>query len=294
MFVVENASEDPRFQDNPLVAGGPGLRFYAGMPLIASGGLAVGTLCVLDTVPKSLTQEQEATLGRLTDSVMRILNLRRDPATAVFARAVDSTGDGITVSVTAEGNDRIVYANESFLELTGCDYHEVIDQPCTFPATEQCPGSWKALQTALCERRPTTAECRLRSRDGRSIWDRISIVPYLDDQGNVLYTVAIHRDITSEKEAEMQTQQLHAMRTTIATVNHVVNNFLNAAQLYSAHVASGAPVDLGMRLAFEAALQNTRRQITDLNRVTKFRDRATPFGVSLLDLSEDPTERGKE
>ncbi len=52
IFVIENALEDPRFADNPLVVGEPHIRFYAGQPLKASDGSLVGTLCLVDRRPR--------------------------------------------------------------------------------------------------------------------------------------------------------------------------------------------------------------------------------------------------
>ena len=77
LFIVPDAAADRRFSGNPLVTGEPGIRFYAGAPLVTSDGYGVGTLCVMDRKPRSLTPEQTEALRRLSRQVVAQLELRR-------------------------------------------------------------------------------------------------------------------------------------------------------------------------------------------------------------------------
>jgi GAF domain-containing protein len=85
-LVVVDATEDPRFHDNPLVVGEPAIRFYAGMPLRLPGGQRIGTLCVIGPEPRPgfgvRDRDLLARLGRLTLDAIALRTAR-----ARFARA---------------------------------------------------------------------------------------------------------------------------------------------------------------------------------------------------------------
>ena len=76
-FEVCDLTADPRFADNPLVTGPPGLRFYAGAPLSSVDGLPIGMFSVIDCVPRKITPSQRRALEVLSRCVMRELELNR-------------------------------------------------------------------------------------------------------------------------------------------------------------------------------------------------------------------------
>lgn len=77
MLEIPDLRSDQRFQDNPLVMGDPHIRYYAGVPLVLTSGEALGTLCVLDHVPRNLTEVQKQSLKTLAHTVVSEIELRR-------------------------------------------------------------------------------------------------------------------------------------------------------------------------------------------------------------------------
>jgi GAF domain-containing protein len=121
VFVVEDAQNDQRFADNPLVTADPNIRFYAGAPLIDSAGFKLGTLCVIDTVPRSLDAQESLILEGLAREVVLHFKLRTE-----LKRAEENASLFRTISATAPvmiwtsgQNGLMNYFNNSWLNFSG-------------------------------------------------------------------------------------------------------------------------------------------------------------------------------
>ncbi|GGB81256.1 MULTISPECIES: GAF domain-containing protein [Henriciella] len=72
-MIIDNAAEDERFRHNPLVTQAPSIRFYAGAPVIIDNWFAIGSLCIVDTKPRSLTPNNVRMLGHFASILSVIL-----------------------------------------------------------------------------------------------------------------------------------------------------------------------------------------------------------------------------
>ena len=75
VYVVEDAASHPRFANNPLVLGGPRIRFYAGAPIIDAEGYALGTVCVIDRRARTITDQEREILKALADCALSAITL---------------------------------------------------------------------------------------------------------------------------------------------------------------------------------------------------------------------------
>ncbi len=133
VMTVVDARADPRFADNPLVTGEPGIRFYAGAPLTLPSGERLGTLCVIDRAPRQLSDEQKLQLAELAQAVVQALLLRErahghalgapsavESELAGHVRALSSILDRLPMAVSVWDRElRNAYANARMQQRTG-------------------------------------------------------------------------------------------------------------------------------------------------------------------------------
>jgi len=115
MFVVSDASKDARFAQNPLVTGNPHIRFYAGAPLVSRDGHMLGTMCVIDRVPRQLTEEQLRALRILSRQVVYQMEIRSNLAELKAGLAARERRDGPS-GEAAKGLDQIIAGLEESIK----------------------------------------------------------------------------------------------------------------------------------------------------------------------------------
>jgi len=217
-LVVENAATDPRFAENPLVTGDPGIRFYAGAPINTHDGHALGTLCVIDTQPKSIDQETIQVLQDLADTVMDELELRNalrelDRSNRRLTDAVESLSEGFVLYDEA---DRLVICNDAYRSIfwaisdliePGARRQDLVTRGLVRGALDPSDPTVQERMSDRLKRRGTDAEpFVLQLSDGR--WIQISDAP--TSEGGI---VSIMSDISDTKAREQDLLGLEAIIT---------------------------------------------------------------------------------
>jgi diguanylate cyclase len=246
VFAVEDATLDLRFRDNPMVTGDPHIRFYAGAPIVMADGHALGTVCVIDTVPRVLDAAQLRALQALSRQTAALLESR---LRAIVSERQARERERLAVQATEERRrsaellELVLRAGDlglwdlnvpaSRFTANGREYAML---GYTAPDTRLAaldwralmhPDDWSALGAAMTphlagEAGFYTCEHRMRHRDGHSIWVLAhGVVVERDAIGAPLRIVGTHLDITSRidnRHALQRTRDLLQRMGTLAKV----------------------------------------------------------------------------
>ena len=221
MFVVEDAAQDERFAQNPLVCGYPNVRFYAGCPLISPDGFALGTLCVIDQKPRQLDNAQADTLRRLSRQLVNLLELRRLGILQRYAQqqlmqqaaelqklalVAERTSN---VVIVADPDGHITWVNAAFERVTGFRLDEALGQKpgklLQFGGTSL--EARQQLGAAVRDRKHARVQILNRGKTGNTYWMDVDLQPLYDGEKFVGF-VALETDIT---ELVLRQQQLAAL-----------------------------------------------------------------------------------
>ena len=198
VFEVSNATEHWLFYDNPLVTGDPNIRFYAGAPLVASKGLVMGSLCVIDTVAKSLTLEQKKALQLLANQVVSLLDARKKnqeygASQKELQNFIDLSKDLVCI---ANINGLFYKVNPSFTTVLGYSKEEIEGKPfIDFVHPEDLSVTLKEVEKLSNFTLSLSFENRYRCKDGT--YKTLSWSSSPDPETGNLYCIA--RDVTKEK-----------------------------------------------------------------------------------------------
>ena len=223
VLVVENTARDARFSGLPSVAREASILFYAGAPLITPDGYRIGSVCVADFVPRTLTGGQIASLRRLSRMVVQNLELRRLAAEhALFIqeheraarelrasehnlRRITDNVPGLLARVDREYRYR--FANNAYDVMLGIDHRAMIGRTMAeVIGTEAFASIQRYVDRALCGESVVYDTEISFATVGRR-WIQASYLPDYSESGEVLGFFLSVIDITRRKQAEISLKE---------------------------------------------------------------------------------------
>ena len=220
VLVIENALNDERFADNPLVTGPPHIRFYAGAPLNFAGH-RIGTLCVIDDKPRIFSAQDQSALRDMANTVEALIigSARERPdlglvSDLAFAhRMMEGMREGFSV-ISPDGVQQKV--NPAFCAMTGFSADELLGQRPPYPY-------WPEDQYAAIEQALSTTvsvgsgqfELIFKKKNGERFPVVLSVSSLKDEHGEPVCFFANIRDVSAEVEAQ---QALKASRDQYASL----------------------------------------------------------------------------
>jgi two-component system, sensor histidine kinase and response regulator len=218
IFLVGDLSADERFAQNPLVASTPGLRFYAGAPLITQEGHALGMVCVADYVPRELDADQKDTLRALARQAVAQLELRRDlkelgrvsrecQEAEKELRASEHRLQAILDSTTAvvyvkDRDGRYLVINRQYEELFHISRKQIVGKTDHEIFPKEAADAFRANDLKVLEAgHPIEFEEAVPHDDGIHTYISIKF-PLYDSEGTAYAACGISTDITARRQAQ--------------------------------------------------------------------------------------------
>ncbi len=233
-LVVPDATLDERFHDNPLVTGFPHIRAYVGAPLIDHQGLALGSLCIIDTRPRDFTPCQIEALGTLSRQVGQLIELKRinrQLQTESTAREESDqrrlTTDLRLTTLLSNIKDHLVLMldengiiqswNPGVRMIFGYEAQEILGKSFAMLFTDGDRNlGYPELELENARRNGETAGTAQRIRkDGTIIWVNYSVRSITDDSGRCIGFSKVSSDasnrVADDRRFEEKRNRLQAL-----------------------------------------------------------------------------------
>lgn len=206
-LVIPDLAKDARFSCNRLVSVEAGLRFYAGALLKNIEGLALGTLCVLDTKPRpeGLSEQQRFTLEALARQVMTLLELRKsvqaEKESEAKFRTIANAMPQMVWSTLPDGYHD--YYNDRWYEFTGVPYGSTDGEGWSdmFHPDDR-EHAWEVWRHSLATGEQYEIEYRLKNHLSGYRWTLGRALPIRDDEGKIVRWMGTCTDIHEQKVAQ--------------------------------------------------------------------------------------------
>lgn len=209
MIVVEDATEDPRFQENPLVMGEPHIRFYAGAPLTTPDGVNIGTLCVIDYEPRSFGDDKQALLSALAGVASDLMNARRHSLQVSYlTSALEQADEPVLITDGAPldpPGPKIRWINDAFERMSGYDEDALVGEtPRLLQGPDTSRETLDRVRQALEAGESIQVQTVNYRKDGTPYVAQWNAAPVHTEDGRVSHWVSVQRDVTAQKRREEQ------------------------------------------------------------------------------------------
>lgn len=268
-LVVEDATADMRFADNPLVTGPLGIRFYAGMPLQGPNGYQVGTLCLVDQKPRQFSPEDVAALQDLAAAVSDQLANKELSQAVKSAKESESRLRQITDTVPAliayrDRDQRFIFHNKAYEEVLNLDFEQIHGHTVAELISPNAYGPVHDKADEVLRGDQVRFERTYITRNGDSrIYDIQYFPSYGDgaDAAKIIGFFSLGADITELKRIDRMKTEF------ISTVSHELRSPLTSIRGSLGLVAAGIAGELpeAAKSLVDIAKNNCERLIRLIN-----------------------------
>ncbi|MBC5852566.1 ATP-binding protein [Vibrio metschnikovii] len=247
VFVIENALVDQRFCDNPLVMGAPDIRFYAGAPLHSTKGYRIGTLCLIDSQPRSFSSKQRSMLKDLAATIEALIQAEELSNERLGKLTAQLPGVVYQFQRFASGKITFPFSSPQILDLYGITPEQAAQDAS--PAFERIhPDDLQAISDSIehsantLEYWQATYRVRYQGQDYR--WFAGQAKPERLSDGSVLWHGYLH-DIHEQEQARQTTERNEARLRSLfdfSPIGIALNDF-ETGQFLDLNNALIAPTD---------------------------------------------------